>query len=445
MNLFLLIIMLLVIYLFGLCYSYFRSNKDIFSPGVLITFLQIISTIPYLLLLLFDKSQISYLIYTNEFDVENKLIWYVFIQILGYICLMIGIECKRHPNFFQKNPIINIDISQNRAYIAIFISLLLGILGYMFFLKNIGGFSNLVYNLQHRAEFTSGNGYILTLLKFLTVAICLLIYSRKFKRNGSIWYKFFILVVLMGTIFVLSTLGGRKATIHLVILCIVFFHYGVSRIKKMPINFYFILIVGLVYFIAMPILRSPGAIEYYSERPTELYEQVKQNYTESIKSISYVDHYVLITDHFTLQNVWLGKSYLDLCKAPLPRSIYPEKPPIDDGMYIRTIAEGYNVTPSKPVQELYASSWPPETLGSMYANFWIPGVVFGMYILGVIYKISYYFMKVSGYNFISIFIYGSIILNFQLSNLRIVQITTDLLLVLVFIFLFSNKENKPLG
>ncbi|MGQ7112601.1 hypothetical protein ACUOFC_34980, partial [Escherichia sp. TWPC-MK] len=68
-----------------------------------------------------------------------------------------------------------------------------------------------------------------------------------------------------------------------------------------------------------------------------------------------------------LQNVWLGKSYLDLFKAPLPRSIYPEKPPVDDGMYIRTIAEGYNVTPSRPVQELYASSWPPETLGSMYA------------------------------------------------------------------------------
>ncbi|MGQ0440886.1 O-antigen polymerase, partial [Bacillus sp. B-TM1] len=40
-----------------------------------------------------------------------------------------------------------------------------------------------MYNLQHRAEFTSGNGYILTLLKFLTVAICLLIYSRKFKNN----------------------------------------------------------------------------------------------------------------------------------------------------------------------------------------------------------------------------------------------------------------------
>ncbi|MGQ7148454.1 hypothetical protein ACUOA8_59935, partial [Escherichia sp. SS-MK2] len=77
---------------------------------------------------------------------------------------------------------------------------------------------------------------------------------------------------------------------------------------------------------------------------------------------------------------------LDLFKAPLPRSIYPEKPPVDDGMYIRTIAEGYNVTPSRPVQELYASSWPPETLGSMYANFWIPGVVFGMYILGIIYK-----------------------------------------------------------
>ncbi|MGQ7114806.1 hypothetical protein ACUOFC_55265, partial [Escherichia sp. TWPC-MK] len=90
---------------------------------------------------------------------ENKLIWYVFIQILGYICLMIGIECKRYPNFFRKNPIINIDISQNRTYIAIFISLLLGILGYIFFLESIGGFSNLVYNLQHRAEFTSGNGY----------------------------------------------------------------------------------------------------------------------------------------------------------------------------------------------------------------------------------------------------------------------------------------------
>ncbi|PHC35530.1 oligosaccharide repeat unit polymerase [Bacillus toyonensis] len=438
MNLFLLIVMLFALYLFGLCYSYFKSDKDIFSPGILITFLQIISTIPYLLLLFFDQNQISYLIYTNDLDVENKLIWYLILQILGYICLIAGLDYKGYSHFFRNDPIM--DIPKNRIHIAISVALSLGILGYMLFLKNVGGFSNLIYNLQHRAEFTSGNGYILTLLKFLTVAICLLIYSRKYKKIGNVRYKLFVCVVLVGTIFILSTLGGRKATIHLVIFCILFFHYGVSRVKKIPVKLYFLIILGLIYFIAMPILRSPGAVEYYSERPTEIYEEVKQNYTDAIKSISYVDHFVLITDHFNLQNIWLGKSYVDLLKAPMPRSVYPEKPPVDDGMYIRTIAEGYHVTPSKPIQELYASSWPPETFGSMYANFWIPGIVLGMYILGVIYKISYLFMRIKGYNFLSIFIYGSIILNFQLSNLRMVQVTTDILLIIIFFLLFSQKK-----
>jgi oligosaccharide repeat unit polymerase len=243
---------------------------------------------------------------------------------------------------------------------------------------------------------------------------------------------------------ILSSLGGRKSTIELVFISLLVWHYGVKRIRKIPF-FKTIAIIALLclYFIAIPLIRAPGGFEYYTNNMGQLWEDIYSNGETLIKQTSYVDHYLLVINYFDSETYWWGKSFIDLLTAPIPSSIYPNKPPVDEGVYLRTIAEGYNPVPPTAYSDLYQSSWPPETFGVMYMNFGFLGVILGMYILGAIYRFIYEYMNRSSFSLYSIIIYGIVLFSFHLSNLRIVQFGIEFLwLTLFFMIVFGLKIKR---
>ena len=109
----------------------------------------------------------------------------------------------------------------------------------------------------------------------------------------------------------------------------------------------------------MPVLRERGGVAYYSANPGELPSEIGRNMRTAITDLSYVDTFVFITSYFQPDNVWHGATYLDLLKAPVPSSVDSAKPPIDDGVYVRTLAEGVRAEPGMAFSDLFYSSWPP--------------------------------------------------------------------------------------
>ena len=155
---------------------------------------------------------------------------------------------------------------------------------------------------------------------------------------------------------------------------------------------------------------------------------------------SYVPFYVSIVDYFDSNDKWDGASFLGLMSAFIPSSFYPDKPPVDDGMYLYSIAHGNNVNPPMPTRDLDGTSWPLETFGSMYANFGFIGVIVGMFFLG--YIISYTFKKMvySNYQFKYVIFYIIMLFTFEISTLRIVKALLAFI-ILSFIQLIIKRKH----
>jgi hypothetical protein len=79
---------------------------------------------------------------------------------------------------------------------------------------------------------------------------------------------------------------------------------------------------------------------------------------------------------------WRGNSYYALLWAPIPRVIFPLKPTITLGQDF-----GHRYGFLYPTD--YSTSWNLPQLVEMYANFGVIGVLFGMFIMGIIYRMLY--------------------------------------------------------
>ena len=312
--------------------------------------------------------------------------------------------------------------------------MILGVGGYWVFLTRAGGLAFLLSNLEIRTSIQAGNNYFVALTALLPVAVAILIYSNRFGSSQMRSIAVVCLVVVSTGI--LLTLGGRKPAIALFATVLFVKHYGVSRMRRLkPLHLLLVAAIG-VFFVLNPVLREPGGLERAVADPSSIVASAAGNAGAIVADISPVPIYIFVTSEFGPSNIWLGESYLDLAYAPVPSGIFPEKPPVDDGVYIRSIVAGIEAEPGSPFSELFPSSLPPETLGASYMNFWLPGVIAGMYILGVLRTAAFTYMRSSGESLLSILIYSHVVLSFELSNLRIVQFLTFLVMTALFFRIF---------
>lgn len=443
MQIFIISVILLILFSIPMIYSR-KQKKDLFSPVMISLFLIIITNIPYLMSVSGNYNILNSLVRwrISEIDLEFAIAKYAIVLVIGVVGLLLGLKSRLTSIIVKPIPVLIGNESKAKYVWAFILALLLGLMGYKLFFDSAGGFSNWINNLANRASFTSGSGYTMTLMGLLEVAVFIYICSFKYKKSVL---KYFVLIILIvGVSFLLSSMGGRKSTLQFIVFSMLVWHYAVAKIKRIQFKLLLIVPVALIYIIVIPILRAPDGIEVYTNNPDKLLTEITEDVGTVTRQFSYIDHYLFIMDYFTIDKLWLGSSFVDLFYAPLPSSLYPEKPPVDDGVYVRTLAEGWQVSPSTPYENMYPSSWPPETFGAMYMNFGVPGVFLGMYLLGIIYQAAYVYMIKSDYSLHSMLIYGKILLNFQISNLRIVQTFTDIVVITIFlgIFFLGFKRKK---
>ena len=116
-------------------------------------------------------------------------------------------------------------------------------------------------------------------------------------------------------------------------------------------------------------------------------------------SIDFIRTSVII-DESDKKNIKLdGSSYLAFFTGFIPRQIWPEKPNVSLGPWVKTSIYGYTAK---------KNGYPPGMIAEAYLNFGLLGIIIAMYIFGGFLKIFYLsFQPLLGNSIVATAIYGA--------------------------------------
>jgi hypothetical protein len=113
--------------------------------------------------------------------------------------------------------------------------------------------------------------------------------------------------------------------------------------------------------------------------------------------------------------------------------IVKDKPAVDDGMYLRADTIGQRVDVGGPASQFFNNSWPPETYGSAMMNFGPLSLpIFGA-LLGILLGLSLKFLILSRGSDFALLLTTHLFLNFEISNLRIVNLVVFAISIAIFL------------
>lgn len=322
---------------------------------------------------------------------------------------------------------------------------LIGFVDFLLIMQRSGGLVYFFTHLQYRTIILRDLDLLSWILILLHYGPLLIVYSMR-GRNKKISYALFALVILSGF---MCGLGGRKTMLIMIIEMIFVYHFTVREIKikdvLRPRNIA-ILILIYVFFIVIVQFRYEGTFEAFISNPLAFINSNNKSVTSILTGESYVKYYMAVIEYFKEHSYWLGKSFLGLITAFIPSSLYPGKPPVDDGMYLYSICMGrQDIMPVMATRSLNLSSYPLETFGSMYANFGFMGVLIGMIILGHIINRTYKRIEKNNYRVLDIIIYAQMLFGFELSTLRIFQILEIFIMLGVIVYFVDKLPIKISG
>lgn len=428
----------------------FKRTKNVFSPVNLFVYFALLPAISNLYFSLNTDSFESivfnqiYFKYHDYTFVYYALFLTIIVNIIIYFGIVSGLQSKNTliPIFlgFIFNKLIkpNSDLLHRKYYYSSIFTFISGLIVYLIFVNKMGGLVNIWENLNLRSTKNAGLGYYQTYYTHSINFSCLYLYWYFTKRN-KIFYRFLIVTL---TAFVSLSIGARGPLIILIISIFIVNHFLVKkRVNLLNLNS-FILIPFLVFFILSFLQFRKNPLSYYIDDYKAFTNGIVDDFESGfVARVGRMERDIVILGYFNENDFWYGKSYMGLMYAPIPRSIFPEKPPVDSGMYLRSIADGNKITPPMPVNQLSGSSWPEHNWVG-YMNFGLFGLIFINYLSGYIYGSIYKFVRNNYFNifltsFMALFFVGGIPI---LSPPGLVKIFTFLIVIFLTSLFFYPKN-----
>lgn len=400
------------------------------DPSKLTALLSGLVTLPYFGLVVFGyRSSVIRQLETT--DIEGLVTEFALLYSLAMLFLYMGINSGRRLKLSVPPVSPNFSLRE----ILVVVAVLLAIFFYATVekLAHVGGVAYLIENLARRAELVAGVGVLGVLIEpSAFLAAFLLIYCRG--RFGAPSTLMVILVV--SAIFVgLAVFGGRKLPMFLVLFSAMAFHFYVRPLKILSWQSFCIGLAVAFFFVWMLRLRSGvGSID-----------PVAGSFlVEAIENSSYIDTYLFVLDYFNAREFWYGAAFGDLLIRLGISSLSDLRVPIDDGVYLRTLFQGWTVFPPAHFDDMFPSSWPPESFGNGYLNFGVPGVLVFFFIRGLVIGGLFGALKSSEYSPAMFFLYLFVVFNFHFTNLRLVQLFFVAIPVLLVVFVISRRRRVEL-
>lgn len=398
--------------LLSLCYFWgaYIGRKDIFSPRFIFNMFAWLKNIPYV---------IDY-ISANRIS-DDTVESYFFFKFISFICVNIGITIYERNSTNIKYVYQENKQRDNSAYLRT--GIIVSIIGFAVKIKTIlegGGVFYILSHIQARKELMAGQYYNeLFANSLLTCGVLLTLLCYLKKKNKKHLYIFILIFAI--TTFGLIVFGARRPAMMLLLQVIMLYHFISSKIKIYSIfkikSLITIFAIAL-FVLLMPMLRSGSETDYINN-PTKWVEGAVDNANTLFREFSYCDGDLFAFNYFKTHDYWYGASYLNIPLQVIPRSIYPQKPPMDDGMYLLNMMYGEKVTPNMATADLYFQTSVPFTLeSSLYSNFGLLGIIIGCLLVGIFYQYVYNVLTSCYCPIVMILIYQEIIFVFVPSVLH---------------------------
>ncbi|WP_299666351.1 O-antigen polymerase [uncultured Polaribacter sp.] len=441
---------------FLLNYDYKNNLKNVFSPGAIFLYFAFLPAFSNLYFSLnpdsFNKIVLSQVLPKfRDLTIVNIALLFVF---LGNLVTYVGVNHGVNSD----NKIFNIFLNrilltkyypkkQNSIFYQNFffkfgvIVYVLGFLVYLLFVQRMGGLSQIWSELHLRSTNNAGLGYYQS---FYMMAIQLggMIIMWYFKiKKSKLLLPFFIL-----TIIIVGSLGARGPVVIFLLSILIMNHFLFKRVKAL-FNFKIILLVLFLPFFIVGILQfRSNSLEYYLDHTDEFVDNTIDSFESGfVARVGRLERDVVILSYFDENNFWFGKSYFGLITAPIPRTMFPDKSPVDTGMYLRAMALGDVLEPPLPVHRLRGSSWPEHNWVG-YMNFGIFGFIIFYYISGLLFGKFYNFVSKKKFNVLATSLFSILAVSGppMLSSLGLVSLLTKFLIVylLIFFILIPLKSRK---
>jgi len=420
-----------------------RHNRDIFSAVKLVAYFACIELF-VLVWFAVDSKSIEELIFeviAPAFRDMQLVYLAYFFSIIVYFSVSIGVflgsyGTGRTPLLIDKLFLHSRPIGKKHALSLGIFLYALGIIFYLLFLKQIGGLILVWSQVGHRSTLTAGLGYIHVAYNLLIMIGLFLIYVATAKKRQ--WLL--LTVFMIGAVFILSSIGGRAPIATVIFVILLIHHYKVKNIRNI-LNFRMavlvILMVSFLFFFVQ--VRQGNLIVNYEG--IEFLSPGNRFKTDVIQRLGVIERQVVVIGYFNEHDFWYGGLYESLLHAYKPRGSFPDKPPIDTGVYLNNIRQGTVIHPPMPANSLQPTSWPDGYLAG-YMSFGFIGLILISVISGLVFGFFYRLVLLSNFATGPIIFYG--LLGFMgakpLNPFWITQILT--IIILVWIIGFFSSLSK---
>ncbi len=302
----------------------------------------------------------------------------------------------------------------------------------------VGGLSLSIFGdeLDRRAG-AAGVGYIVGPAD-LAVSFAALAALVRFRTTAKRKDMMLFIAMSLLALFSFSLFGGRKALLQHLIISVVIWNLAGGRFDLVSKRSAALLAFALLYFVSILYFRLPDVQREIVFRGRQ--ESFLAPLFIFFANFSYNDTYYFLIDYSTRAKVFLGRTFLDIFSAILPSSIYPEKPPVDEGVYVKALVEGISVVPPESAERFAGyGAWPSETFGTFVLNFGVFSVWLAGVLLGATVSLGLFAIRKFGVGFLGIYLLIHSALNFQLSNLRIVNLVTVVLFGSVVLLIIRSQ------
>lgn len=384
------------------------------SPSKLAMLLSAVLTIPHYFIVCFKPEES--MIYSQYGDgIIDMLPGFGILYSIAILAMIFGISVSVNR---KSGPIAFFSKLEINYYVAAGLCFIMYIVGMYLIFQKSGGFFSQSDAFRYNSELQEGTG-IFNIIKVPAAYLSILLISYKYAKTGKPNILFLILFVLLLSGIEL-TLGSRRGPIQMIlfsIVCIVMVKPDARWISLSNV-----LLALFISFIFTYILIL---------RESSYNNTAEYSIFSFLVNFSYNDIYIFVMDHFSKNDLWYGKVFLDFQYRIFPLSQTLPPPSLDEGVYVYNLFLGYPVQPPLPVDLMAHNSWPPRTFGNGFMNFGVLGVMVFFFVQGLITGKCFTLARRSGFHPVPLFIYLLVIFSFQISNLKL----TEMMIVMVGLFI----------
>ena len=420
--------------------SNFLKKENVFSVRNLFLIFAL-AEVPYLYFLNANQDTIHPYVQAHLQDYEGVFALHLLLKFLFlFTCLITMLLCN--PKSRALNSIFRVEhLSRHYLLVSSLILFILTFVLYFLFLNKVGGLSYLLLNLSNKTLVIQGTGfyrnaYLVTSL----LSIGFFIFYLSKTNTLTFMNKFFLFSIVSIFFLMLASTGERKNPILVLIYTFMLWNFKISKIKLVTTKNISAFILILIFASLAPILRKSGSTEFYMANPSLLIVDSMPYIGELFKRFSEIDISLFIYSYFNdLDRFWYGSSIVDFFTGLIPRDFYPDKPPLDEGVYIYALAHYYNVTPPTPFHSMLPVGWPLSRVTSGWVHFGPIGVILYAVFTGYILKMFYNISLHTNFSPQSMFMYATLLAtNFGISNAFVFNNLMTLFILIIITLIIKS-------